>query len=256
MTIKNTALAVILAASAVTLNAQKSKGEEASTFVAQNLFKDYVPVSPIEFEQDVIIYDASLPGKFDTLSLKELSASKKKVIEFLPNESVFVSVQKTDAAGNVTLAPASITAAKGTYTVIIDYCKFTSLKSIKKENTCIGFAKVGVGLRITANIETSEDGISTGSLFGLGLAAEMGKLKGTMSLEVIGMESSQISELIPMPSDIGQTAIQNALQSLAAIKTKIYDEKTRLYPQIMAVKRAEGECTIFDVLKNLEKGTR
>lgn len=232
---------------------QKNKNKKEGTFLLQNQFKDYIPISPIEYEQDVIIYDSSLTTKFDTLSVKELSGNKKKILTFLPNEAVYVTVQKIDASGNISYGPASITASSGNYTVIMDYCKFTTLKALNGQNSCAGFTKVGVGLRITANIQTLEAGLNTGSLFGLGLAAQLGKLKGTMSIDVIGMESSQITDLIPLPSEISPTSIQNALQALAAIKTKIYDLQTRLFPQIVAIKKSEGDCSVFDILKNMDK---
>ena len=74
-----------------------------------------------------------------------------------------------------------------------------------------------------------------------------------MSIDVIGMESNQITDLIPLPSEISPTSIQNSLQALAAIKTKIYDEHTRLFPQIIAIKKSEGDCSVFDILKNMDR---
>lgn len=236
----------------VSAYSQKNKDKIEGAFLLQNQFKDYIPISPIEYEQEVIIYDSSLALKFDTLTIKELSGNKKKSLCFLPNEAVYVTVQKIDAAGGISYGPASITASRGNYTVIMDYCKFTTLKATNGKD-CAGFTKVGIGLRITANIQTVEAGINTGSLFGLGVAAQMGKLRGTMSIDVIGMESNQITDLIPLPSEISPTSIQNSLQALAAIKTKIYDEHTRLFPQIIAIKKSEGDCSVFDILKNMDR---
>jgi hypothetical protein len=57
-----------------------------------------------------------------------------------------------------------------------------------------------------------------------------------MMIEVVGIKSQEVTTLLPLPSEINQTTIQNAMQALATIKSKIYDEDTELFPQVMAIK--------------------
>jgi len=233
---------------------KKDKDPAKDNFILQNQFQDYVPISPIEYSQRVIIYDAAKKSKFDTLSLKELSADKAGVFKFLPNEAVHVTLQKFDTEHNsFAYGPASVTDKIGNYTVIMDYCKFTAINALNGDSRCAGITKVGIGLRITANIETLEPGVNTGSLFELGMAAQTGKLKGTISIDVIGIESHQITDLVPSPSEISPTSIQNALQAIATIKAKIYDNETYLFPQVLAVKKLEGDCTVYEILRNMDK---
>lgn len=238
-----------------TLNAQKKKKKNENppqgSFVAASHFKDFVPISPMDFEQDVIIYD-KLAKKFDTLSIKELSVDKTKIIKFLPNETVYSTVEKHDKNGNIEYGPASITAESGVYIVTLDYAKFTTLKLKADDGGCTGFTKVGVGMRITAKITTFEAGVNVSSLFGLGGEVKNGKMSGQLTVDVIGMESSKITDLITMPVDISEASIQTALQSLSAIKSKIYDDETNLHPQILAAKNTNGECSAIQLLEKVD----
>jgi len=217
---------------------KRRKNPPIGTFVSEAQFKDYIPISPLDFEQDVVIYNVKIQ-KFDTLSLKQLSTDKQKIIAFLPNETVYSTLEKRH----------------GSYTVTLDYAKFTTLKYTLNNENCAGFTKVGVGMRITAKIATFEAGVDVSSLIGLGIAAKTGKLIGQLSIDIIGMESKQITDLVTLPVDISESSIQTALQSLSAIKSKMYDENTNLHPQILAIKNSNGSCSVFDLLKDIDAST-
>lgn len=82
---------------------------------------------------------------------------------------------------------------------------------------------IGAGLRIQANVHVNKGKVQL-SLFGLGSAAEAGQVSGSMVIQTLGIFGEAISPLIPLPSDISQGSIQAAMQSLAAIKAKLYDD--------------------------------
>jgi hypothetical protein len=82
--------------------------------------------------------------------------------------------------------------------------------------------------------------VNLGDLFALGLAAEANHLEGTLSVDVIGMDSKDITNILPFQSEINKTTIQNVMQALASIKAKIYDKDTDLYPHILSVKPNVG----------------
>jgi len=233
---------------------KRRKNPPIGTFVSEAQFKDYIPISPLDFEQDVVIYNVKIQ-KFDTLSLKQLSTDKQKIIAFLPNETVYSTLEKRHGSAGIQYGPASVTAEAGSYTVTLDYAKFTTLKYTLNNENCAGFTKVGVGMRITAKIATFEAGVDVSSLIGLGIAAKTGKLIGQLSIDIIGMESKQITDLVTLPVDISESSIQTALQSLSAIKSKMYDENTNLHPQILAIKNSNGSCSVFDLLKDIDAST-
>lgn len=94
---------------------------------------------------------------------------------------------------------------------------------------------VGIGLRIQSNVTILSDSlnINLGSLYNLGVAASQNKLSGTLIIQTLGISGTQISSAIPIPDKINESTIQNAITSLATIKSKIYDKDTKIYPQVV-----------------------
>lgn len=93
---------------------------------------------------------------------------------------------------------------------------------------------VGIGLRIQANVTVLKDSVNLGSLYGLGIAASQNKLSGTLIIQSLGISGENVSPIIPIPDRINESTIQTAMQSLATIKSKIYDKKTKIKPQVVA----------------------
>lgn len=244
-------LAIVCATIQPVAGQKGNQGNNSPKFLLESQFQDYIPVSPVDYDEEVEIYDAA-SDTFTKLRIKKLAAKKETITQFLSNEAVATYLQQNDMDGSVKFGPASFTGAKGSYTVLYDYCKFATLKVVKPDGTCPGFVKVGVGLRIRANIQTFEANVDVSSLFGLAVQASNKKLAGQFSVDVIGMESPKITDLLTLPIDISQSSVQTALQSMAAIKSKIYDAETRLYPQIVAVKKSNGGCSVFDILDKAE----
>lgn len=110
-----------------------------------------------------------------------------------------------------------------------------NLKSDKEQKHNIKIpVYVGVGLRIQASVTILKDSVNLGSLYGLGVAASQNKLNGTLIIQSLGISGENISPIIPIPDRINESTIQTAMQSLATIKSKIYDTKTRITPQVVA----------------------
>jgi hypothetical protein len=93
---------------------------------------------------------------------------------------------------------------------------------------------VGIGLRIQASVTVLKDSVNLGSLYGLGIAASQDKLSGTLIIQSLGISGENVSPIIPIPDRINESTIQTAMQSLATIKSKIYDLKTKITPQVVA----------------------
>jgi hypothetical protein len=199
---------------------------------AYDNFRGFIPIDPIEYEDNVIITEN---GKITSKEIKLLTSDE--IFQFLNNETVLVSIGKVNAEGGISYLPVTISAKHSSYKVTMDYMKFATLPQLDEvgENF-IGFNRVGVGLRLVTLLTTSEAGINIGDLSSIGLAAKAGKVKGTLMIEVVGIKSKEVTTLLPLPSEINQTTIQNAMQALATIKSKIYDDEIKLYPQVMAIK--------------------
>lgn len=95
---------------------------------------------------------------------------------------------------------------------------------------------VGVGLRLTASILVTEGRVNLTGLGALAAAAEAGKITGSLTVQTLGITGGNVSTSLPLPSEINQTTIQNAILSLGSIKAVLYDkENTIITPRIVGI---------------------
>ena len=195
-------------------------------------YHGFEPVDPTEYDYKV---DIASGGSLINKDIKLLSTDD--ILQFLNNENVLVSIGQFSIDGSISYIPIVISAKNSSYKVTMDYMKFATLgQKDDKTGDFIGYKRVGIGLRLISLITTTEAGLNIGDLSSIGVGVKSGKIKGTMIIEVIGIKSKEITTTIPLPSEINPTTIQNAVQALATIKSKIYDSDTKLFPQVMAVK--------------------
>lgn len=226
---KNIFYLLILCLAFMSCGTQKSFFEGRKSSVE---FKDFEPIDPTEYTKDVdIVVDSALKHK----NIKLLT--KDETLSFLNNETVLVYIGQESIEGGFSYLPVTVSAKGATYKVVMDYMKFATLAKYDYDDVkVLGFSRVGVGLRLSSQITTKEAGINIGDLLSLGIAVKAGKVTGRLAIEVIGIKSKEVTTLLPFPSEINQTTIQNAMQALATIKSKVYDKDTDLYPQVMAIK--------------------
>jgi hypothetical protein len=180
--------------------------------------------------------------------IKDTSNGPKKVFwEDLNNEGVnynlplersFVSILREDKETGIGFASAKFTSSAGKYKVTLDYAKYRDENMTDKKNTP---CRVGVGVRIIANVSTKKANLDLGSLFAISFAAKEGYLSGQIEVLKIGIDSPQLSFVLPPPSDINDSSLQNAMQAVAAIRAKLYDKDTKLMPHILAVQYQTAE---------------
>lgn len=211
----------------------------------------YIPISPLEYEAKVFLYDNNLDSII-SYSIKKISSDKEKVFKILPNETTYSVLEKIEVDGSISYGPTNISGKAGVYKVVLDYCKYGTLKLSSKDikNECVGFAKVGVGVRVSASIKTYEANLDLSSLINIGIAAKRGALSGQISVNIIGIEAKSVTDVLSLPVDISEASILITFQSLATIKSKIYDSSTNLKPQILAILKTDGDCSPLDFLDN------
>ena len=199
-------------------------------------FRGFEPIDPIEYLEEVaIVENGEIVFKYP------LKLKKNEILGFLANETVLVSVGQFSSDGKLGYGPASFSIKNSNYKITMDYMKFATLREKNEKGEIAGYKRVGVGLRIIANVSAMESGINLGDLFAIGLAAKANKVSGTLMLEIIGIKSKDVTAVLPLPSEINQSTIQSAMQAMATIKSKIYEDGTDLYPQVMAIKSEEGQ---------------
>lgn len=199
-------------------------------------FRGFEPIDPIEYMEEIAIVENN-----NIVHKCALKLSKEEILRFLSNETVLVSVAEYTADGGLGYGPVNFSTKGSNYRITMDYMKFATLREITEERELLGYKRVGVGLRIIANVTSLESGINLGDLFSIGLAAKANKITGNLMLEVIGIKSKDVTSVLPLPSEINQSTIQSAMQAMATIKSKIYEQGTELYPQVMAIRSEVGQ---------------
>lgn len=241
------ALTTFLLAGCATTAVPVSSQALAASIVGMNGYREFIPVDPLPSPK-VTYYDAT--GKEVTKAWTQLN--NKQIRALLPNIYADISIAKRDASGNLSYLVAKSTASKGSYRVVMDYTKYRPESVTDSVNQReLGLGRIGVGMRMTADIQTHSANVDLSSLFALGVAASTNKLSGTLSVQIIGISSDDVDALTITAAKIDETSIQKTLEGMAAIKAKIADEKTLLTPQILWVKPTSVGVAPEDVKKGL-----
>jgi hypothetical protein len=199
-------------------------------------YLDYQPIPPIPVSK-VTIYD-SLDNIEKEVFWNSLE-NPKAIRPLLPLQSAQISVTKIDASGKIGFISSSMTGEIGSYKVIIDYMKYRIEQVFNDSGKYIGSGRIGVGLRIMAVVVTSKANLNLGSLSSIGLEAKAGNLSGGITVDIVGIDSEDITNLIPLTSEIDQSSIQSILQSLASIKAKLWEDESFLTPHLVAFSQSE-----------------
>ena len=112
---------------------------------------DFIPIAPIQIQSKVT--SATSNNEIKNQTTLEMSLDKQSVLNFIPNESMETTIQRFNADQTVSYLYSGRSVNKGTYRLIIDYNKYI-IQSVEgdSDDDCVGYAKIGVGLRIIANI--------------------------------------------------------------------------------------------------------
>jgi len=175
-----------------------------------------------------------------------------EILNLLSDTHSEISIAKLDAGGKATYLVAQATGAVGAYQVVMDYTDYISEDAIDPDShKKIGIARVGVGLRLTAKITTTAANVDLGSLMALGIAANIKQVKGTMSVDSIGIRIAGAGGPILSNATIDETSIQKTLEAIAVIQSKIADSTTHLDPQVLWVKPNSTESKPLEVARTL-----
>lgn len=246
----------------------------------------YIPIDPIGYLYPIGYYPipvefelaqqngASLDKLQEILNEKDCFIKKRdrsiffndipveKIVEALPNETVSVAIKSIKANGEAKyLGTAAISKKNEVYEITADYIKFVTInlsEFIEDDSgngtgapgPILSYLRVGVGLRLKANITTKKKGIDVSNLFGLAIAASKEELYGTLTVSVIGIESEKVTNALPLPAEISLSSIASALQAMSTIKSKLYDNETRKIPQIISIRSVNGSFSEQELIYN------
>jgi hypothetical protein len=218
----------------------------------------YTPIDPLNAEPP--------PAEGQTCPV-----SKQRMLDALPDVTMRIAVGSVSDSGHIRYGPATLGTSGSSYVVVLDYTlsqtkpkaivvrdstfrvldpaqvqAFTDsqARSTQSEHSRLVYVPVylGVGLRLTANVVVRNGTVDLGNLLAIGAAAQENRVSGTMVVQTLGISGAGVSALLPMPSDINTTTIQAAIQSLGAIKTKLYDDSTaKLFIRVIGYYNTLGD---------------
>ena len=93
-------------------------------------------------------------------------------------------------------------------------------------------------MRMTADVTVNRGTVNLASLGAIGAAAEANEVTGTLVVQTLGLNGKQVSANLPLPSALNQTTIENAIQSLGAIKAIAFNndiEDVQTRPRIVGI---------------------
>ena len=205
----------------------------------------YHPMDPLPVDIKFRNIGAGAPSK------------KTRVLNALPDETMRLAIGQVNHSGGISFGTASTGYKGNTYVVILDYIKFNTESfgvKLEKGNKSYSVASltqtkdadvivpvyVGVGLRLTATISVLKGEVNLGNLFAIGGEASSEKISGTLVVQTLGISGKQVSSVIPMPSEINNTTIQNAILALGTIKALMYEADTNVTPRVVGVYNTLG----------------
>jgi hypothetical protein len=196
--------------------------------IADIQYKSYQPIEPLPVK-NVEVYTG---GKFVVKPWAALGDST--IRDLLPNQSAQIAMRTNDLTGKVNYLTASVTDKAGSYEVIMDFMKYR-IEDVYDKYEVAGSGRIGIGLRVKAKVITYKANLNLSSLANLGVEASNNHLTGLLSIDIIGIDSKDITNYIPLTAKLDETSIQNALQAIATIKSKIWDANVKITPQLIAI---------------------
>jgi hypothetical protein len=180
----------------------------------------------------------------------------------LPNESVAIAVKHATLDGKVQGGPVLIGKKGDVYTITQDYAKYCPVTLPDGRRI-----RVGIAIRIRADVTVTGKEVKLSGLLPLGLSAAKSEVEGTLRVDVIGISNREITSAMPMPAQLSQETIVNALLAFSTAKARVYDgsrtsnsgaggdagdakppdpaSATFITPQIIAREYRETELTPF-----------
>ncbi len=254
-----------LGAAALVLTACLPKPQAPTTLAEQSTSYTYIPLDPLA----VVTTKATNCTELEKLGV---AVTYKNLLESFPDQAARIAVGKVDASGSLVFGPFQASASRGAYQVVLDYVNVdtrgitmwvrrtatdgkpvsvfaphqgdTRYEVLGDDNAKLDSTGaeqvvfpvyIGIGLRLTASVVVTEAGAKLSSLGALSAEAKAGKLSGSLVVQTLGVSGRTVSTALPLPSDISEATVQQAILALASIKAALYDNTTHVEPRVVGV---------------------
>ena len=116
---------------------------------------------------------------------------------------------------------------------------------------------VGIGLRVTSNVQVLKANAKIEGLGVIGAEAEAGRLRGSLVVQTLGVNGKSISAALPIQSELNRTTAQNAIVSIGSIKALLYEDETVISPRVVGLYLpfAGGQALVNQIISELSKSS-
>lgn len=191
---------------------------------------DYIALPALPVDTYSAIKRNSSTNKMENFTL-DWPDNPAEVNKLLTNISANTNIGNTSWSGSVGGGIFSASQSRRQY--VIDFMKWRGELLTTSNNLEVGWVRLGAGLRLNIEIETT-DASAAGSLLALAASAKAGKTSGTISAELIGMDAPEITQSVPFSVDLSEGNILKIIETMAIVKAKLYDRTTTLRPNLIA----------------------
>lgn len=94
---------------------------------------------------------------------------------------------------------------------------------------------VGVGLRLTANVNVLKGNVNLADLGTLSAAAKAERVSGGLVAQTMGLNGAKVKQTLPLPGELNTTTIQAATVAMGSIKALIDDPDTSPWPTVLGI---------------------
>lgn len=208
-------------------------------FVSADVYDGFIPQTPV-------IYTGSLPvwgakeGANNKESMLALVGQQAKLKTLLPDFTIDYYIRKVGNDGKSYYGISGVTGEAGNYEITYDITKSTTvpLSEVQAGSNLSTYIRVGVGMRIKASITTTQAGVDVSNLDHLAMAASKDQLRGGLSFLLFGIDGPSVIAMSPNSNArIDASAIDTFMQSVAILKSRMYDESVTLVPRIFSVQK-------------------
>jgi hypothetical protein len=94
---------------------------------------------------------------------------------------------------------------------------------------------VGIGLRVTANVQAIGGNANISGIGVIGAEADANLVRGTLVVQTLGVNGKSIAAALPIQSELNTTTAQNAVVAVGSIKALLYSSETITAPRIVGL---------------------
>lgn len=199
----------------------------------------FVPINPI-LARKTFVWDGLVENEIPWAALSEADRRSQ-----LSNQDAKVAIEKIEDGLTIGYLDAGANLSRGSYRVTVDYSRYKD-EIVRNNGRFIGRGKVGVGVRVTANVVTRSSGVNLAGLLPIAIGFSRRRLVGNLEVKVIGIVSPEIAKIISPPTSLNEESITKSMEAFGAFRVVVDQDNTQTVPHLMAVSKSDGGLKAVD----------